>query len=207
MVTTIEEYNKQLEYVIIDIKHRLKGGKAMTPPHFQCYDMDKPIHVLTANVEQYVPGLLDKGDYYEMMYPRFGDLQKSYLDNFCWIIDEHTVFCIERPFKNRVVKLLRQLLPQHNVHTVKNDIMIDNFKIGPTCMAGAIFDWSGDNNPSTSSLIYCMRWDDLEGLNEMFKNDPNHIKRMTSDKPIGCLKDFLSDMTRQEFMQLLEAQE
>ena len=85
MVTTIEEYNKQLEYVITDIKQRLKGGNELTPPHLQCYNMDKHIHVYTANVEKYEPGLIDKGDHYEMMYPRFGDLQKTY-KSMCWII-------------------------------------------------------------------------------------------------------------------------
>ena len=204
MVTTIEEYNKQLDYVITDIKQRLLGGDVVTPPHFQCYNMDKPIHVLTANVDKYKPGLIDKGEYYEMMYPRFGDLQKHYLNDFCWIIDEHTVFIIERPFRNRVVKLLRQLLPDHDIHSIKNDVMIDGFKIGPTCMAGKIEDWTRDDNPSTSSLIYCLRWDDVDGLNEIFKDDPNHIKRMNSDHPIKCLKDFLPNMEREEFMNLVE---
>ena len=99
MVTTIEEYNKQLEYVISDIKQRVTGGNIVNPPHFQTYNMDKPIYVLTSNVNEYVPGLIDKGEHYQMFYPRFGSLQKHYTNDFAWIIDKHTVFIIERPFK------------------------------------------------------------------------------------------------------------
>ena len=205
MVTTIEEYNKQLEYVITDIKQRLKGGNELTPPHLQCYNMDKPIHVYTANVEEYEPGLIDKGDHYEMMYPRFGDLQKTY-KSMCWIIDEHTVFIIERPFKNRVIRLLKHLLPDHNIHTVKNDVMIDGNKIGPTCMAGLITDWNGVDNPLNSSLIYCLRWDDLDGLNKIFKDDPNHQERLNSKAPLDCLSNYLN-ISREEFMRLIESQQ
>lgn len=205
MVTTIKEYNKQLEYVITDIKQRLKGGNELTPPHLQCYNMDKPIHVYTANVEEYEPGLIDKGDHYEMMYPRFGDLQKTY-KSMCWIIDDHTVFIIERPFQNRVIRLLKHLLPDHNIHTIKNDVMIDGHKIGPTCMAGLITDWNGVDNPLNSSLIYCLRWDDLDELNEIFKDDPNHQERLNSKAPLGCLSDYLN-ISREEFMRLIEAQQ
>lgn len=205
MVTTIEEYNKQLEYVITDIKQRLLGGSEITPPHLQCYQLDKPIHVLTANVENYQKGLIDKGDYYEMMYPRFGELNKSYLNNFCWIIDEHTIFIIERPFKNRVIKLLKQLLPNCHIRSIKNDLMIDGYKIGPTCMAGYIDNWNGENNKECSSLIYCLRWDDLEGLNNIFKDDPHHQDRLQHKAPISCLSNFLK-VTKQEFIDLIEKQ-
>lgn len=207
MVTTIEEYNKQLQFVIDDIKARVCGGESTSPPHFQAYNMDKPIHVLTANVEDYKEGLIDKGDYYEMMYPRFGSLQKSYTNNFCWIIDEDTVFVIERPFKNRVVRLLKNLLPNHKVHYIKNDIMIDNCKIGPTCMAGQINDWTIQDNPKTSSLIYCLRWSNVEGLDEYFAGDPNHEARKNDPTkgPMTSLDKFLN-ISREEFMNLLESE-
>lgn len=204
MVTTIKEYNKQLNYVIIDIKQRIHGGNIITPPHFQTYNMDKPIHVLTANTENYKPGLIDKEDHYEMMYPRFGDLKKSYTNDFCWIIDPHTVFIIERPFKNRVIRFLKELLPNNNIIRIKNDVIIDGYKIGPTCMAGQITDWTQENNPSSSSLIYCLRWDNVEGLDEYFAGDPNHEDRKLNKAPLGCLSQFIKNMTREEFMISLE---
>lgn len=205
MVTTIEEYNKQLNYVIEDLKARLNNTGSNNPPHFQTYNMDKPIHVLTANVDIYTPELVDKGDHYEMMFPRFGDLQKSYTNDFCWIIDKDTVFLIERPFKNRVIKLLRKLLPDIPIRTLKNDVMIDYYKIGPTCMAGTITDWTGENNPKDSSMIYCLRWDNVKDLDKYFAGDPNHEARKNGTKdPLGCLKQFLPNMTREEFMELLE---
>lgn len=204
MVTTIEEYNKQLEYVISDIKQRMTGGSVINPPHFQTYNMDKPIKVYTANFETYTPGLIDKGEHYEMMYPRFGSLFKHYTDDFAWIIDKHTVFIIERPFKNRVVRALKHLLPNNNVHYIKNDLMIDGVKIGPTCMAGQISDITLENNPPNSSLIYCLRWNNVEGLEEYFAGDPNYEARKNGKAPIGCLSDFIKGMTREEFMTYLE---
>lgn len=204
MVTTIEEYNKQLYYVILDIKQRIQGGNIRTPPHYQTYNMDKPIHVLTANDTEYTPGLIDKGEHYQMFYPRFGSLQKHYTDDFAWIIDTHTVFVIERPFKNRVVRALKHLLPNCDIVYIKNDLMIDGVKIGPTCMAGEIIDWTSENNPETSSLIYCLRWNNVEGLDEYFAGDPNHEARKEGKAPIGCLSDFIKNMTRLEFMMYLE---
>lgn len=206
MVTTIEEYNKQLEYVITELKERILGGNTINPPHLQTYNMDKPIYVYTSNAENYMPGLIDKVDHYEMFYPRFGDLHKTYINDLCWLIDNHTVFIIERPFKNRIIRLLKHLLPDHDIKSIKNDVMIDNYKIGPTCIAGPIDNMNGSNNKENSSMIYCLRWDDLEGLNEFFKDDPNHQKRITSDKPLKCLSEFLN-MSREEFMELIETQE
>lgn len=204
MVTTVEEYNKQLDYVISEIKERVMGGNTVNPPHFQTYDMDKPIHVLTSNAEEYTPGLIDKEEHYEMFYPRFGSLTKTYTDDFAWIIDKHTVFAIERPFKNRVIRALRQLLPNNTIRSIKNDVMIDGVKIGPTCMAGQISDLTLENNPPNSSLIYCLRWDNVEGLDEYFAGDPNHEARKNGKAPIGCLSNFIKDMTREEFMSFLE---
>ena len=205
MVTTIEEYNKQLKYVIEDLKCKLNNTYSNNPPHFETYNMDKPIHVLTDNVYTYTPELIDKGEYYEMMFPRFGNLQKTYTDNFCWILDDHTVFIIERPFKNRVVNMLRELLPNNTISTIKNDIIIDSYKIGPTCAAGPIRNFDGTNNPKSSSMIYCLRWDNVEGLDHYFAGDPNHEARKNNTQvPLGCLKQFLPDMTREEFMELIE---
>ena len=206
MVTTVEEYNKQLEYVINEIKERRLGGNTINPPHLQTYNMDKPIYVYTSNNENYIPGLINKKDHYEMFYPRFGDLHKTYINDLCWLIDKHTIFIIERPFQNRVVRLLQHLLPNSKVLMYKNDVMIDNYKIGPTCMAGQIDNMNGSNNKENSSMIYCLRWDNLEELNEFFKDDPNHQKRMSSNRPLKCLSEFLN-MSREEFMELIETQE
>lgn len=205
MVTTIEEYNKQLEYVIEDIKQNILGGDKVNPPHFQTYNMDKPIYVFTANSNDYTPGLIDKGDHYEMFYPRFGSLTKTYTNNLAWVIDKHTVFCIERPFKNRVIRALKQLLSNDTViNTIKNDIIINGYKIGPTCIAGRIDNMLGFDNKPNSSLIYCLRWDDVQGLEKYFAGDPNYEARKHGKAPIGCLSDFIKNMTRLEFMVYLE---
>lgn len=203
MVTDKEEFNKQLQFVIDDIKARVCGGESTSPPHFQAYNMDKDIRVYTANFDKWIPGLIDCGDYYKIMYPRFGDCQKEYIDNFCWVIDEDTVFCIERPFKNRVVRLLRCLLPEHEISTIKNDVMIDGQKIGPTCQAGAIHNWSGEGNKDWSSLIYCLRWSNPEKLDEIFADEPNHQERVNTKGGITSLDKFLK-ISRKDFITLLE---
>lgn len=205
MVTTVDEYNKQLKYVIEDLKANLNFTYSYSPPHFQTYNMDKPIYVMTKNTEKYTGKLEDKGDHYEMLFPRFGSLQKSYTNDFCWILDEHTVFIIERPFKNRVMNLLKRLLPDVQLRTIKNDVMINEYKIGPTCVAGRIHDFTGEKTSDYSSMIYCLRWDNVEGLDKYFAGDPNHEARKNGTKnPLGCLKQFLPNMTREEFMSLLE---
>lgn len=204
MISDIENYDKQLLYVIEGLRQRIDGGAIEYPPVFETFSMDKPIHILTANTPEWRAKLIDKGDHYEMMYPRFGSLDKTYKNDFCWINDEDTVFLIERPFRNRLIRFLQTLLPSHNIHTIKNDIMIDGYKIGPTCMAGAITDWNGNNNPPTSSLIYCLRWSNVDKLDEIFKDDPNHQERKANKAPLGSIDMFVEGMTRLEFIKKLE---
>lgn len=205
MITTVEEYNKQLNYVIEGLRQRVAGETpTVFPSHSDVYRMDKPIKVYTANYSEWVQGLIDKGEYYEMSYPRFGDLRKNYTNNFCWIIDQDTVFFIERPFKNRVIRLLQELLPNHKIHSIKNDVMIDGKKIGPTCMAGAITDWTGEHNPPDSSLIYCLRWSNVDGLDQYFEGDPNHeARKANTEHPLTSLDQYL-DMSKEEFEEVLD---
>ena len=124
MVTSVEKYNEDLHYVIEGLRERLQGGNTIFPPCMTVYCLDKPIKILTANVDSYKEGLIDYGDHYEMMYPRFGNLKKHYTNDFAWIVDDDTILIIERPFKNRVINLLKRILPNHHIHLIKNDVMI-----------------------------------------------------------------------------------
>lgn len=60
-----------------------------------------------------------------------------------------------------------------------------------------------ENNPPTSSIVYCLRWTDAEGLDKYFAGDPNHEKRKASDTPLGSLDMFLKNITKEQFEQML----
>lgn len=208
MVTTIEEFNKDLQDVVDELRYSVQNNQErILPDSMKVYSMDKPIHVITNNSDQLTSSLIDKGDHYEMLYPRYGSLHKTYTNDFAWVIDNKTVFCIERPFNNRVVRLLRELLPNENVESINNDLIINGYKVGPTCMAGRINDWKARfPNPQNSGCIYCLRWSDVAGLDDYFAGDPNHEKRKASDTPLGSLDMFLN-ISKEEFETLLEQQE
>lgn len=207
MITTIEEYQKELTDVHNDYLDNMQNNIApiARPPSHHCYQLDKPVHVLINN--DCKPALIvDKGEYYEQTFPCYGFNPKSYKDDFGWVIDDKTVFYIERPYKGRVVKLLRELLPSHTIRSIHNDLIIDNVKIGPTCIGGRITDYTIEDNPPTSSLIYCLRWSDPEELDEYFKDDLNHQARLANDIKLGALNQFLS-ISKEEFINLLESLE
>lgn len=206
MVTTVEQYNKDLQDVVDEIRYRLQGYQERElPDSMKVYSLDKPIYVLTNNSTETTSQLIDKGNHYEMLYPRYGNLQKTYTNDFAWIIDDETVFIIERPFKNRVIKLLRQLLPNAEIKAIRNDVVINGYKIGPTCVAGVIEDYTTDATVQNSGMIYCLRWTNPAGLDKYFAGDPNHEARKASKEPIGSLDIFL-DMSKEEFIKLLEEQ-
>lgn len=203
MVTTLEEYNKELQDVHNDFIDKITNNITIRKPTHYCYQLDKPVYILVNNKEENAY-IVDRGDHYEQTFPCYGFNPKQYKDDLAWILDDKTIFYIERPFKNRVIKLLRQLLPEHDIKTIKNDIIIDGIKIGPTCLAGPILDWSGENNPENSSLIYCLRWTDAEGLDKYLAGDTNHEKRKSSGIPLGSLDKFLT-MSKEEFENMLES--
>lgn len=206
MITTVREYNKELQDISWDFIDKIQGRTIIRQPTHHCYQLDKPVHILVNNDSVYEVKLEDKGEYYQHLFPCFGYNPKTYTDDFAWVIDTDTVFYIERPFKNRVIKLLRKLLPDKQIRTIKNDIIIDGIKIGPTQAAGPILDWEGENNPDNSSLICCLRWSNPEGLDDYFAGDPNHEKRKASSVPLGSLDMFLG-ISQEEFIEQLEKME
>lgn len=81
----------------------------------------------------------------------------------------------------------------------------NNSHKGPTFASGKIEDFTSENNPPTSSLVFLLRWSNVEGLDKYFAGDPNHEKRKASDTPLASLDLFL-DMSKEEFIKLLEEQ-
>lgn len=206
MVTTVEQYNKDLQDVVDELRYRIQGYQERElPDSMKVYDVGKPVHIKTNNSNNLTSELIDKGSYYEMLYPRFGSLQKHYTDDFAWIIDNDTVFIIERPYKERVVKLLRRLLPNSEIKSISNDLVIDGYKIGPTCVTGIIEDFNNDSTIQNSGIIYCLRWTNAAGLDKYFAGDPNHEERKASKEPMGSLDMFLT-ISKEEFIKMVEEQ-
>jgi hypothetical protein len=207
MVTTVEQYNKDLQDVVDELRYKIQGFQERElPDSMKVYDVGKPVHILTNNSNALTSQLIDKGDYYQMLFPRYGSLQKHYTDDFAWIIDKYTVFAIERPYKGRVVKLLRKLLPYAEIKSIKNDVIINGYKIAPTCVTGVVEDFTKDATNQNSGVIYCLRWSNVEGLDKYFAGDPNHEERKASKEPMGSLDMFLT-ISKEEFIRLLEEQE
>ena len=202
---TPNDYERELYNIMEDYKNVLYGTNNIQPPTTWVCNLDKPIRMRTDNSETFVCKLEDKGDYYTHLFPRYGRLNKTYTGGWNWVIDNDSILYFERPFKNRVIKLLKKLLPNSTIESIKNDIIIDGCKIGPTFASGKIEDFTSENNPPTSSIVYLLRWSNVEGLDKYFAGDPNHEKRKASDTPLASLDLFL-DMSKEEFIKLLEEQ-
>lgn len=212
MITTVTEYNKCLNDVYEEFRDKINGIPAANQRQKsvcnQVFDLGKPIYMMIRNYgSDKAPELIDKGDHYEHDYYLFGVMPtgKSYTNDFGWVNDSESVFFIERPYTGKVIRLLKELLPEHEVAPFKNDIIIDGFKIGPTCEAG-IIDYNAEIQARNSGLIYVLRWTNPEGLDKYFGGDPHHELRKTSKKqPLGSLDMFIKNMTREEFIAKLEA--
>lgn len=213
MITTIDKYNSCLKDVQEEFRDTVNGipaeNQKRKPRCNQVFDLGKPVYMLIDNeFPEEMPTLIDKGDHWEHRFHLCGvmPVEHKYTNDFGWVNDSESVFFIERPFTNKVVRLLRELLPEHEVKPLKNDIIIDGWKVGPTCETGRT-DYTGLNSPQNSGIIYVLRWTNPEGLDKYFGGDPHHELRKTSLKqPIGSLDMFLpKKMTRADFIAKLEA--
>ena len=206
MINTIENYQKELTDVHNDFIENVTNvsNPTVRSSSHHCYKLDKPVYILVNNKCEPAK-ITDKGDHYEQTFPCYGFNPKQYKDDLAWILDDKTVFYIERPYKGRVVKLLRQLLPECEIKSIKNDLVINGVKIGPTYMGGRITDFTLNNNPPYSSLIYCMRWSDPEDLDKYLEGDLNHEARKQKAIKLGSLDMFIKNMTKEEFETLLES--
>ena len=203
MITKIEQFQEQYTNFLNEFTERVKGGNTIFPSVNQATRLDKPMKIYTNNREAYNQKVYVEGDHYALNFPRFNTLQKQYDNDFAWYLDEDTVFFFERPFTNKVVKTLRKLLPNNKVHALKNDIMIDDTKIGPSLTCGTVIDYTKDVNPQNSGVIYCLRWTNINKLHKVFEGNNNHELRKTTGKRMGTLDEFLN-ITKEEFEELLE---
>jgi len=203
MITSIEEFKQISKEFHDDLIDRANQEPVIRKPSHSCYRFDKPLHIIINN-EKEESQVIEKEDHYELLFPCYGTNSKQYTGGFCWVVDDDTVFYLERPYKGRVVKLLRQLFPEKNIRSIHNDLTIDGFRIGPTFMCGQITDFTINENPESSSLCYCLRWSNPEGLNDYFAGDPHHEERKTKPNQQGSLDMFIKNMTKEEFETALE---
>ena len=206
MIKTIEQFQEQYDNFLAEFINRVKEGNETFPSVNLATQLDKPMRIYTNNREAYNQKVYIENDHYALNFPRFGKLQKEYDNEFAWYLDEDTVFFFERPFTNKVNKVLKKLLPNNKIHLLKNDIMIDGVKIGPSLICGTITDYTGENNPQNSGVIYCLRWSNLDKLHEVFEGNNNHEERKNGKAPLGTLDQFLN-ISKAEFEALLEKQD
>lgn len=217
MLKTLKAFNKELPEIISEMRYNVLNIPEEEQATFHnlntVVELSKPIKIFTENIIPTEPmKLVDCKSHFEMTFPYFEAefrRNKVYKDNLCWFVDKHSILYVERPFKNRVVKVLTKLFADSNNECkfFGNDLVIQDKKIGPTLSTFNLR--SNGALPKNTCVCYLLRWDRPELLDEIFAGDPNHEKRKKNPKraQIGCLQEFLPDMTREEFIKLLEAEE
>lgn len=182
----------------------------------QCVELDKPLEIYAGQTLDLV--FDDLPDKY---YLYFGLGKDWALEKCCleWLSDKHSIFFFERPFNNKVLKVLKKLLPNADVSYNKNDIYINGTKNGASLRTGLeqqIDDEYYDKDTNTilkhtsskelSGMIYILRWDNLEGLNEVFKDSLHHQDRLNNKEPLSTLSEFLEPIgiTKEDFISMLE---
>lgn len=194
--TCLEEINDNLI---------IRGEKKTFMPLLDCVRLDKPMYIYSSNTSKYTGEVVEKEDRYEIHFPRFGKLAKTYTDDLAWILDKDTVFFFERPYKNHLKTILKQLLPEDSVVSYSNDIVINNVKIGPTFITGYIKDIDKGYDENNGGIIYCLRWSNLDELDKIFAGNNNHEERKNNPYKVkfGTLDQFLN-ITKEEFENILE---
>jgi len=195
-----------------EFKHTLYSEKLpseIAPIVEECLDLDKPIEFFTGQTLD-----LEFKEYDDHCYCYFGQGRCFPEDKigFAWLYDQNSILFFERPYTAKVFRLLRKLLPDAKVEYFKNDIYINGTKNGATLRTGyqkqledGVEGQIISKSEPLTGMIYILRWDNLEGLNEAFKDIKHHQDRLRDKAPLSTLSDFLPNMTREQFMSLLES--
>lgn len=183
----------------------IKGEPKTFMPLNDCVRLDKPMYIYSSNTSEYTGEVVEKEDRYEIHFPRFGKLGKTYTDDLAWVLDKDTVFYFERPYRNRLKTVLQKLVGENSVVAYSNDIAINDVKIGPAFITGYIRDLDSGYHELNGGIIYCLRWTNMEGLHKTFEGNNNHLERMNNPYKIkfGTLDQFLN-ISKEEFEELLE---
>ena len=217
MIKSWNDFKNIINEYSLELKQNNTNNKVKFPERSVCLQLNKPLDVFT-------------GQYWEVS---FDETNEKYILNFgqgetfpedkiglAWYVDSHTIIFFERPFQNKPLKLLKQLLPSHNIDWDKNDIYIDGKKIGPSLPTGygkregtKVIKNTGsrldisyiEKSDNNTGHIYCLRWDDLDGLNKRFEGIQHHQDRLDNKAGLTTIGEYLN-ITKEEFENMLEKQ-
>ena len=188
------------------------GIEANHKPIRVCVNLDKPNKIYTGKREGIE--FVDNGDHYYTYFGQ-GEMFPLEKEGFAWLSDEHTVFFFERPYEKHALNILKKYLGDR-VTTDNNDILIDGKKVGPSLVTGfnrhkgVIIGYNDDDTPilldksdPNTGRIYCLRWDDLDGLNSAFDGVAHHQERLDNKAGLTTLAEHLP-LSKEEFEALLE---
>lgn len=215
MITTWREFQEVINEYQHELKEHSHKNKCTLRPRKDCLKLDKILEVFTN--QNWGVTFEDTENMYILHFGQGENFAEDKV-GIAWLVDTHTTIFFERPFNNKPLKVLQKLLPNHTITYDKNDIMIDGKKLGPSLPTGfgkregtkviinngdsldiSIVEKSEDN----TGHIYCIRWDNLDGLNERFKDSAHHQERLNSKAGLTTLSEYLS-ITKEEFEKLLE---
>ena len=205
----INEYAKELT------SNSLFSGE-IKPARKECLCLDKELDVFTGR--SWDVKFEESDDKYSLYFGQ-GETFPEDKVGLAWAVDPDTIIFFERPYQNRPIKVLQKLLPNNDVSWDKNDIMIDGKKVGPSLPTGygkreghKIIINDGitvtttiipESDPNTGH-IYCLRWSNLDGLNEKFKDVPHHQDRLNNKTGLTTLSEYLT-ISKEEFEKMLES--
>lgn len=200
----VTDFNNEFKQTLYKINY----ANTLKQKVASCVTTDKDIRIYTGHDLNLT--FEDRGDYYYLYFGQGTSFPKE-KEGFAWLSDKHSIFFFERPYEEKVLKLLKKLLPDAEVSYNKNDIYINGTKNGASLRTGyqkqvkdGIEDVEINESEPLSGMIYILRWDNLDGLNEAFKDVEHHQERLRAKEPLSTLSDFLKDITRDEFIKLLE---
>lgn len=215
MIKNWNDFKNIINEYSLELKQNNKLEKIDLPHRSDCLHLDKPLDVYTG---QYWDVSFNETEEQYTLYFGQGETFPQDKVGLAWYVDNHTIIFFERPFQNKPLKLLKKLLPEHKIEWNKNDIFIDGKKVGPSLPTGygkregtkvIINTPNGvdinyiDKSENNTGHIYCLRWDDIDGLNERFKDIPHHQERLNSKEGLTTLADYLN-ISKEEFENMLE---
>lgn len=215
MITTWQRFQEIINEYAFELTQNGKVDKIELPTRKECLKLDKLLDVYTGRT--WDVEFTETEEQYSLY---FGQGQTFPEDKvgLAWCVDPHTIIFFERPFTNKPLKILKKLLPDAEVIYDKNDILINGHKVGPSLPTGygkregtrvsvskpegadISYIEKSDNN---TGHIYCLRWDNIDGLNDKFKDVPHHQVRLNSKAGLTTLAEHLT-ISKEEFEKMLE---
>lgn len=200
----IKDFNNEFKQTV----YKINSSEPIKNKISCCVNANKNIYIYTGNDLNL--SFEDRSDYYYLYFGQGINFPEDKI-GLAWLSDEHSIFFFERPYEEKVLNVLKRLLPNEKIEYNKNDIYINGTKNGASLRTGyqhqigdGIEDVEISKSEPLSGMIYILRWDNLEGLNEKFKDVAHHQERLNSKEPLSTLSDFLKNITKEEFINLLE---